>query len=149
MSNSHAGVPRRLLFEVFGRLRGPRLLEPAHPLSRSVSASHGIVDYYVLVAVITGLVVDAVFVIGLWLSEILARRGILAKTDSKGVRHRFDGRRIILFAGLANLVFGGVLATQGILSLWAIPLFIGGLALIGKAATMWRLTLMKGPPLGN
>jgi uncharacterized membrane protein HdeD (DUF308 family) len=108
-----------------------------------------VVDYYVLVAVITGLVVDAVFVIGLWLSELLARRGILAKTDSKGGRRRFDGRRIILFAGLANLVFGGVLATQGILSLWAIPLFIGGLALIGKAATMRRLTLVKGPGLGH
>jgi uncharacterized membrane protein HdeD (DUF308 family) len=99
------------------------------------------VDYYLCVAVITGLVVDAVFVIGLWLSETLARRGILAKTDSKGGRRRFDGRRIILFAGLANLVFGGVLATQGFLSLLAIPLFIGGLALIGKAATM-RLALV-------
>ena len=102
-----------------------------------------VVDYYVFLAVITGLVVDAVFVIGLWLSETLARRGILAKTDSKGGRRRFDGRRIILFAGLANLVFGGVLATQGFLSLWAIPLFIGGLALIGKAAKMQRT--LKSP----
>jgi uncharacterized membrane protein HdeD (DUF308 family) len=97
-----------------------------------------VADYYIVVAVITGLVVDAVFIICLWLSETLVRRGILAKTDSKGGRRRFDRRRIILFAGLANLVFGGLLAMQGLLSLWAIPLFIGGLALIGKAATMRR-----------
>ena len=96
------------------------------------------VDYYVFVAAITGLVVDAVFVTGLWLSEALARRGMLEKTDSKRGWRRFDRRRIILFAGLANLVFGGIIATQGILTLWGVLVFIGGLGLIGKAATMRR-----------
>lgn len=95
-------------------------------------------DYYFLVAVIVGLVLDGVFVIGLWLADTPAQRGILAKTNGKGGRRRFHRRRIFYLAGLANLVVGGVLATQGFLSLFAIPLFIGGLALIGKAATMRR-----------